>query len=52
MKRVLLTTFDSYGDLDPYIAVGVALRALGAEPCIVATEIYQEDVLAGGKPLR
>lgn len=55
MTRIVLSTFGSYGDLNPYIAIGVALRSLGAEACIAAPQIYRQDVLRHGlefAPLR
>lgn len=48
MKRIVLATFGSYGDLNPYIAIGVALRHLGAEVCVVAPEPYRGDILRHG----
>lgn len=43
-KRVVLTTFGSYGDLHPYIAVGLALKELGHHPVIATSDVYREKV--------
>ncbi len=48
MPRIVLSTFGSYGDVNPYIAIGIALRSLGAGVCVATTEIYRDDVLRHG----
>ncbi len=47
-KRIVLTTFGSYGDLHPYIAIARGLIARGHEPVIVTSEVYRSKVEAGG----
>jgi UDP:flavonoid glycosyltransferase YjiC (YdhE family) len=44
MKRIVLTTFGSYGDLHPYIAVARGLIDRGHEAVIATTEIYRTKV--------
>jgi len=43
-KRIVLTTVGSFGDLHPFIAVGMALKARGCEPVIVAAAEYRPKV--------
>ncbi|MEO6391187.1 MAG: nucleotide disphospho-sugar-binding domain-containing protein [Pyrinomonadaceae bacterium] len=47
-KRIVLTTFGSYGDLHPYIAVGLALEELGHHPVLATSDVYREKVQAAG----
>lgn len=47
-RRVVLTSVGSYGDLHPFIAVGLALKASGFDVVIAASEIYREKVQAEG----
>jgi vancomycin aglycone glucosyltransferase len=51
--RVLLTTFGSRGDVQPLLALGVALRALGADASVCAPpdEEFQRLFAAAGVPL-
>ncbi|HVF15277.1 MAG TPA: glycosyltransferase, partial [Steroidobacteraceae bacterium] len=51
--RVLLTTFGSRGDVQPVLALAVALRELGADArvCAPADEEFQELFTAAGVPL-
>ncbi|MGZ8197374.1 MAG: glycosyltransferase, partial [Burkholderiales bacterium] len=44
MKRIVLTTFGSYGDLHPYLALARGLMNRGHEPVIATTEIYRPKV--------
>lgn len=44
MKRIVLTTFGSYGDLHPYIAVARGLVARGHAAVIATTELYRTRV--------
>ena len=53
--RVLITTFGTLGDLDPYLALGRGLAARGHEPAIATHEFYREAVEAEGirfRPVR
>lgn len=51
--RVLLTTFGSRGDVQPLLALGVALRALGADArvCAPPDEEFVKMFAAAGVPL-
>jgi UDP:flavonoid glycosyltransferase YjiC (YdhE family) len=44
VKRIVLTTFGSYGDLHPYLALARGLMKRGHEPVIATTEIYRPKV--------
>src|SRR5690242_16093270 len=48
MARVLLTTLGSYGDLYPYIAVGIELRHLGHAVLIATSASYRDKVESAG----
>ncbi|MDQ3818848.1 MAG: glycosyltransferase [Acidobacteriota bacterium] len=47
-KRIVLTTFGSYGDLHPYIAIGLELKGRGHNPVIASIPVYREKVEATG----
>jgi len=47
-KRIVLTTFGSYGDIHPYMAIAAELRSRGHHPVIATSELYREKMLAGG----
>jgi rhamnosyltransferase subunit B len=44
MARVLLTTFGSYGDLNPFLALGLELKKRGHDAVIATSEGYRRDV--------
>ena len=48
MARILFTTFGSYGDLHPYMAVGVELKNRGHGVTIATSPTYQAKVESGG----
>ncbi len=48
MARILLSTFGSYGDLNPYLALGAALRARGHDAILATHEGYRADVEGAG----
>lgn len=48
--RILLAAFGSLGDLHPYLAVGLALRARGHEVAIASGDFYREKIVAAGFP--
>src|SRR5215470_3115630 len=53
--RILIAAFGSLGDLHPYMAVGLALRARGHEVAIASGDFYREKIAAAGfafHPLR
>jgi UDP:flavonoid glycosyltransferase YjiC (YdhE family) len=50
-KRIVLSTFGSFGDVHPYVALALELRARGHHPVIATTEIYREKMDALGLEL-
>jgi UDP:flavonoid glycosyltransferase YjiC (YdhE family) len=48
MSHILFTTFGSYGDLHPYIALGLELRTRGHRVTIATSPTYREKVEAEG----
>ena len=54
-KRVVLTATGSLGDLHPYIAIALGLKARGHEAVVATSECYRQKVEAlglGFRPLR
>jgi vancomycin aglycone glucosyltransferase len=49
--RVLLSTYDSRGGIEPLVALGVRLRALGAEVLVCAPPDCAERLAEVGVPL-
>ena len=47
-KRIVLTSFGSYGDIHPYLAIAAELRSRGHHPVIATSELYREKLVAGG----
>ncbi|HJU54798.1 MAG TPA: nucleotide disphospho-sugar-binding domain-containing protein [Pyrinomonadaceae bacterium] len=47
-KHIVLTTFGSFGDVHPYIAVGLELKARGHRPVIATSPLYREKIEATG----
>lgn len=47
-KRIVLTTFGSFGDLHPYIALAFELQARGHQPVIATANVYQRRIEALG----
>jgi len=47
-RKVVLATLGSLGDLHPFMALGVALRARGVTPVIATAEDYRAKVEAAG----
>lgn len=43
-RRIVLSTFGSFGDVHPYIAIAVELKRRGHRPVIATTEMYREKV--------
>lgn len=48
MKSIVLTTFGSYGDLHPYLAIALGLKARGHPPVIATSSLYQEKIESAG----
>jgi rhamnosyltransferase subunit B len=47
-KRIVLATFGSLGDLQPFLAIGAELRARGHAPIVATSELYRGQVAAAG----
>ncbi len=47
-KRIVLTCFGSLGDLHPYFALALELKARGHRPVLATAEIYRERTTALG----
>ncbi len=48
MARIVLATFGSYGDLNPFLALGLELKRRGHDPVIATAEGYRHDVESRG----
>ena len=54
-KRIVLATHGTLGDLHPYLAIALELRARGHQPVIATSEYYRQKIEATGlafHPLR
>lgn len=51
-KRIVVATFGSFGDLHPYLAVGLGLQARGHDVVIATSAIYRPKVEALGLSFR
>ncbi len=51
-KRIVLTTFGSYGDIHPYMAIALELIARCHSPVIATSEIYREKIESAGIEFR
>lgn len=51
MKRIVISTFGSFGDVHPYIAIALELKARGHSPVIATSEVYREKMDALGLEL-
>ena len=49
--RVLLSTYESHGDVEPMVGLAVQLRALGAEVSVCAPPAFAELLARVGVPL-
>ncbi|HEY0098567.1 MAG TPA: nucleotide disphospho-sugar-binding domain-containing protein [Pyrinomonadaceae bacterium] len=47
-RRIVFSTFGSFGDVHPYVAVALELKARGHHPVIATSEIYREKAEALG----
>lgn len=47
-KRILLATFGSFGDLHPYVALGLELQRRGHVACIATSALYEDKIRALG----
>ena len=47
-KRIVLSTFGSFGDVHPYVAIALELKARGHDAVIATSEVYREKMDAAG----
>jgi UDP:flavonoid glycosyltransferase YjiC (YdhE family) len=47
-KRIVISTFGSFGDVHPYIAIALELKTRGHVPVIATSEVYREKMEAVG----
>lgn len=47
-KRIVISTFGSFGDVHPYVAIALELRERGHRPLIATSEVYREKMDALG----
>jgi rhamnosyltransferase subunit B len=47
-KHIVLTSFGSFGDIHPYIAIGLELKARGHQAVIATSPSYREKIEATG----
>src|SRR5689334_12545183 len=45
MAKIVLNTFGSFGDLHPFVALGLALKRRGHRPVIATSAVYREKIL-------
>jgi rhamnosyltransferase subunit B len=48
VAQIFLITYGSYGDVNPFIGLGLALKQRGHVPHLITNEFYKEDVAAAG----
>ena len=44
MARIVISTFGSFGDIHPYVAIALELKARGHSPLIATSEVYREKM--------
>jgi rhamnosyltransferase subunit B len=47
-KRIVISTFGSFGDIHPYVAIALELQARGHRPLIATSEVYREKMETTG----
>ena len=47
-KRIVLTTFGSFGDIHPYMAIALELQTRGHDPVIATSGLYREKIEGAG----
>jgi rhamnosyltransferase subunit B len=47
-KRIVISTFGSFGDVHPYVAIALELKARGHRPLIATSEVYREKMDTAG----
>src|SRR3712207_8766680 len=51
MRRVVISTFGSFGDVHPYVALALELKRRGHRPVLATSEVYREKMEAVGLEL-
>jgi len=51
MARIVITTFGSHGDINPFIALGLGLRSRGHDVVFAVEEGFREIVASAGFPV-
>ncbi len=51
MKKIVLSTFGSFGDIHPYVAIALELKNRGHHPVLATSEVYREKMDALGLEL-
>lgn len=51
-KRIILSTFGSFGDIHPYMAIALELQERGYQPLIATMEYYREKIEQAGLQFR
>lgn len=51
MKKIVINTLGSFGDLHPYVAIALELKRRGHRPVLATSEIYREKTVALGLEL-
>lgn len=51
LKKIVISTFGSFGDVHPYVAIALELKRRGHRPVIATSEIYREKMDALGLEL-
>jgi rhamnosyltransferase subunit B len=51
MKKIVISTFGSFGDVHPYVAIALELKRRGHRPVIATSEVYREKTDALGLEL-
>jgi rhamnosyltransferase subunit B len=46
MARIVISTFGSFGDIHPYVAIALELKSRGHSPLIATSEVYREKMEA------
>jgi rhamnosyltransferase subunit B len=47
-KRIVISTFGSFGDVHPYVAIALELKRRGHTPVIATSEVYREKMQSAG----
>ncbi len=47
-KRIVLTTFGSFGDINPYLAISLGLKERGHRPVLATSEVYRHTIESMG----